>query len=119
MTQENYLKTQGIWAWILQRISAVLLLVFLGTHLLVLHYIPENLIITFAGVAARCKSTLYVAVDGGLLAIALYHGLNGLRGILFDYIAGESARRAITWALLVVGVAFLLWGAYTLAAFTK
>jgi len=118
MTQENYSKPQGVWAWVLQRVSAVLLIVFLGTHLLVLHYVPENLIITFVGVTARFKNALYVMVDGGLLAIALYHGLNGLRGILFDYITNESARRAITWVLLVVGMAFLLWGAYALAAFT-
>ena len=44
---------QGVWAWIWQRITAVLLVVFLGTHIFVLHYVPENLNINFAGVALR------------------------------------------------------------------
>ncbi len=39
---------QGVWAWIWQRITAVLLVVFLGTHIFVLHYVPENLNIDFA-----------------------------------------------------------------------
>jgi succinate dehydrogenase cytochrome b556 subunit len=119
MTQPTPAKAQGVWAWILQRLSAVLLFVLLGTHLAVLHYVDENLVITFAGVAARMKSVLYLIVDGGLLSVGLYHALNGLRAVIFDFGFGESVRRAITYMLLVVGVAFLLWGTYALAAFLQ
>jgi hypothetical protein len=62
-------KPQGVWAWILQRVTAVLLVVFLGTHLFVLHYIPDNMNINFLGVAARFKSVLYLVIDSGLLAV--------------------------------------------------
>ncbi len=117
MNQQLSAKPEGVWAWILQRVTAVLLALFLGTHLFVLHYIPENLTINFIGVAARFKSVLYLIVDSGLLAIGLYHALNGLRAVLFDYIAGENARRSITYVLWVVGVAFLLWGAAALTKF--
>jgi succinate dehydrogenase hydrophobic anchor subunit len=78
-------RAQGVWAWILQRLSAVLLFVLLGTHLAVLHYVDENLVISFAGVAARMKSVLYLIVDGGLLSVGLYHALNGLRAVIFDF----------------------------------
>lgn len=110
---------QGVWAWIWQRITAVLLVFFLGAHLFVLHYVPENLNINFLGVAARFKSVLYIVIDSGLLATALYHGLNGVRNVLFDFIADEGQRRAITIVLLVVGLAFLIWGAYALTFFIK
>ena len=119
MNQQISVRPQGVWAWILQRVTAVLLFIFLGTHLVVLHYVDENLVINFAGVAARFKSVLYVIVDSGLLAIGLYHALNGLRAVIFDFVASESARRAITYVLLVVGVAFLLWGAAALAVFSS
>ncbi len=119
MTQLTPAKAQGIWAWILQRLSAVLLFVLLGTHLGVLHYVSENLTINFAGVALRMKSVLYLVIDGGLLSVGLYHALNGLRAVLFDFGFGENGRRAITYILLVAGVAFLLWGMYALAAFLK
>ncbi len=109
----------GAWAWIWQRITAVLLVIFLGAHLFVLHYVPENLSINFLGVAARFKSVLYVIVDSGLLAVGLYHALNGIRNVLFDFVVAEGKRTAITWTLIVVGLAFLGWGAYALTAFMK
>ena len=112
-------KPQGVWAWILQRITAVLLVVFLGTHLFVLHYVPENMNINFLGVAARFKSVLYLIVDSGLLAVALYHGLNGIRNVLFDFIGDDGKRRALNIVLVLVGLVYLIWGAYALTFFVK
>jgi succinate dehydrogenase / fumarate reductase membrane anchor subunit len=119
MTARLAATAQGVWAWVLQRVTAVLLVVFLGTHLAVLHYVDENLIITFAGVATRMKIALYVFVDCGLLIIGLYHALNGLRAVLFDFNFGAAGRRNINIVLWVVGVVFALLGLYTLTAFFK
>ena len=118
MTQ-SITKTQGVWAWILQRVTAVLLLVLLGTHLAVMHFVPANLSINFIGVAARMQSVLYLIVDSGLLAVGLYHALNGVRNVLFDYIVKEGPRRTINTVMWIMGVAFTLWGAYALTAFIK
>jgi succinate dehydrogenase / fumarate reductase membrane anchor subunit len=75
--------------------------------------------INFLGVAARFKSVLYLIVDSGLLAVALYHGLNGVRNVLFDFVANDGKRRALTIVLIVVGIAYLIWGAYALTFFVK
>lgn len=112
-------KPQGVWAWILQRLTAVLLLFFLGTHIFVLHYIPENLTINFLGVAARFKSVMYMFIDSGLLAASLYHGFNGVRNVLFDFVGDEGKRKFINIFLLIAGMAFFLWGAYALTFFAK
>lgn len=112
-------KTQGAWAWILQRLTAVLLLFFLGAHIFVLHYIPENMNIHFLGVAARFKSVLYMFIDSGLLAVSLYHGFNGVRNVLFDFVGDERKRNLVNIVLLVAGIAFFLWGAYALTFFLK
>jgi succinate dehydrogenase / fumarate reductase, membrane anchor subunit len=112
-------RPQGVWAWILQRITAVLLVVLLGTHIAILHYVPANLNINFIGVAARLKSVLYLVVDSGLLGVGLYHALNGVRNVLFDYIIGDGARRALNIVMWIAGIAFTLWGAYALTAFAK
>lgn len=119
MAQRITASAQGVWAWILQRITAVLLAFFLGTHLFVLHYIDENLLINFAGVAARMKSVLYLFIDGGLLLVALYHALNGVRAVILDYFPGENARRSVTTVMWVLGIAFAILGLYTLTAFLK
>ena len=118
MTQ-SIAKTQGVWPWILQRISAVLLLLLLGTHLAVLHFVPANLSINFVGVSARMQSLLYLVVDSGLLAVGLYHALNGVRNVLFDYIVKDRPRRVINGVMWIMGAAFTLWGAYALTAFVK
>lgn len=117
MNQVN--QPQGVWAWILQRFTAILLVVFLGAHLFVLHYVPENLNINAAGVMLRFKSVLYLIVDSGLLATGLYHGLNGLRNVIFDFVTSPGTRTLINWVLLVVGVAFTAYGAYALTFFMK
>ena len=112
-------QTSGVWAWIWQRLTAVLLAVFLGTHIFVLHYVPANMTITFAGVAVRFQSALYMVIDSALLALSLYHGLNGVRNVLFDFVIADSTRRFINILFWIVGVAFLLWGAYALTFFLK
>ena len=112
-------KPQGVWAWILQRITAALLLFFLGAHIVILHFVPANMTINFIGVATRFKSVLYLITDSGLLAVGLYHALNGLRNILFDYVVSEGKRKAINILMVVTGVLFLAWGAYALTAFVK
>ena len=112
-------RPQGVWPWILQRITAKLLFVLLGAHLVVLHFVPANLNINYFGVAARFQSVLYLIIDSGLLATGLYHGLNGVRNVLFDYIVEDNTRRAINVVLILVGLAFLLWGGYALTAFLK
>ncbi|MBI5301867.1 MAG: succinate dehydrogenase, hydrophobic membrane anchor protein [Chloroflexi bacterium] len=108
---------QGVWAWIWQRITAVLLVVLLGTHLAVLHYVDENLSINFFGVAARFKSVLYLIIDSGLLVFGLYHGLNGVRNVLFDFVVDENKRRALTALMWIVLLGFAGWGAYALMFF--
>ena len=112
-------KPQGVWAWILQRITAALLLVLLGTHIAIMHFIPANLSINFIGVAARMQSVLYLIVDGGLLAVGLYHALNGVRNVLFDCVVKQGPRRAINTVMWIMGIGFTLWGAYALTAFVK
>lgn len=112
-------QTSGVWAWILQRITAVLLVVLLGTHIFVLHFVPANMTITFAGVAVRFQSALYMMIDSGLLAVGLYHALNGVRNVLFDFVIADGTRRVLNILFWIVGIVFLLWGAYALTFFMK
>ncbi|MCL4424065.1 MAG: succinate dehydrogenase [Firmicutes bacterium] len=109
--------TQGLWAWFLQRVSAALLIFFLGTHFFVLHFVPGNIDINFAGVQTRLQSALFIVVDLGLLVTGLYHGLNGVRAVVLDW--WPRLASSITWVLWIVGVAATVYGWQTLLVFLR
>ncbi len=110
-------KSSGAWAWLLQRISAVLLLALLSIHIGVLHFIRPGGEISFHTVNIRLETLLYMVVDYGLLGIVLYHGLNGARNVLLDFTFGLRAEKAISLVLLLVGVVDFLYGAWALTPF--
>jgi succinate dehydrogenase hydrophobic anchor subunit len=116
-------KVAGTWAWAFQRLSAVLLVVFLALHLLASHFMGaaeetgEEPLITFDEVSVRLDQLLYIVVDYGMLSMVLLHGLNGFRTVLFDFDMFVKRRKMIDVTLWVVGVATLVWGIIILLPF--
>jgi succinate dehydrogenase hydrophobic anchor subunit len=110
-------KSSGAWSWLLQRLTAVLLLGLLGIHIGVLHFIRPGGEITFASVHVRLATVLYMVVDYGLLGIVLYHGLNGARNVLLDFTFGVRAQRSISTVLLLIGLVAFAYGAWALTPF--
>lgn len=104
----------GLWSWLLQRISAVLIAFFLGVHMWVLHIDKVGEKITIDRVADRLQSPWSIAVYAVLLAAVLYHALNGILNIAADFNLGARAHKILSWALLGVGVAGLGLGIATL-----
>ena len=110
-------RLQGVWSWFLQRASGIALIFFLGVHLGLYHFVRRGTLIEFLGVRMRLQSLFFLAVDYGLLAIVLYHGLIGVRNVVFDYTTRPTARRAVSWGLLGFGVGIWVYGAVALYAF--
>lgn len=108
---------QGMWPWLLQRVTAVLLLFFVLGHLWIEHFLHLGARITYASVAERLLHAFYVFVDLGLLVVVVYHGLNGLGTVLFDLPWSPAAQRRITAGLWVLGVVTVLFGADVLSPF--
>ena len=93
---------RSVLLWLLQRITAVLLLVLLGLHLW-----ASNFITSWA-------SLFRAGVDLSLLTIALFHGLNGVRTIVLDFGIGQASCRFLSVGLVMLGVAAFLFGAFGL-----
>lgn len=100
--------------WYLQRITGAALLVLLIMHFWVEHFAAEVRTpagLTFEVIQNRFfQNPWFVAVDITFLFIALYHGLNGIRGICLDYSWGMRFRTPITIAIVVVGIVVAYWG---------
>ncbi len=109
----------GLWGWLLQRVTAVLVFVALGAHTWVLHYQNVGEPINFQGVADRFNNPWLVTMDIALLTTGVYHGLNGLRAVIFDFGISRSAQRIVTWILVLIGAVALLFGINTLMAFLR
>ena len=91
----------NVWLWLFQRVSAVLLIIILGVHLWLSN---------FGQPSASLRAILGVT----LLGLALFHGLNGLRTVVFDFDVGVQGRKFTTVLLLLLGVVSLLFGMYGL-----
>jgi len=116
-------KVAGTWAWFFQRLSAVLLVIFLGVHLYVAHFMDvseetgEEPLITFEEVSLRLDEVLYIVVDYGMLSMVLLHGLNGLRTVMFDFDMFVKRKKMVDVSLWTVGVATMAWGIVILLPF--
>lgn len=107
----------SLWVWIWQRFSAVLLVVLLGVHFGIMHFVNPTAEISFATTSLRLQSVLYMIVDGGLLLLGLFHGLNGVRNVILDY--WPKAGKAAAWILGLVGLLVAGYGTTALSAFLK
>jgi succinate dehydrogenase cytochrome b556 subunit len=100
--------------WYLQRITGAALLLLLIMHFWVEHFTAEVRTggLTFETVQRRFfQNRWFIAIDIAFLIIALYHGLNGVRNIIFDYgRVTPSYRKAVTMLLVVVGLIVAYWG---------
>lgn len=104
-------------AWLLQRLTGVLLLLTLFIHIWVLHFANIGEVISYDNVAGRLMTAFFIIVDSALLALVLYHGLNGVRNVIFDYSIGPKAERAVNWILIIVGLATFVYGFNALLPF--
>ena len=91
----------NVWLWLFQRVSAVLLVVILGVHLWLANF-------------GQASSSLRAVLGVVLLGLALFHGLNGVRTVIFDFNIGARGRKFATMLLLLLGVVSLLFGMYGL-----
>jgi succinate dehydrogenase hydrophobic membrane anchor protein len=104
----------GMWSWLFQRITAVLLIVCLAIHLIFTHILNIGEIDT-VNVADRLAHGTLTAVDIILLAAGIYHALNGLRMVLMDYwFTSRKRALSLTVVLWVVGLAFMGYGTWAL-----
>jgi succinate dehydrogenase hydrophobic anchor subunit len=114
------MREQKLWTWHL--ICGVVIAVFLGLHMVIMHL--ESTVgafnpagehpVSWGNVMARGKSIFFLASYILLLGAALYHGLYGLRNILFELSPPAGLKKLFSALLLLGGL--LLFGLGTWVA---
>ena len=111
---------RGTIAWALQRITAYGLVICLTVHMYFNHFaeIGSGNALTFELVNRRFElyPVLYAINDIALLTMTIFHGLNGVRNVIYDWATSLTIRRVATIVLVLVGLIALWDGSLTLLA---
>jgi succinate dehydrogenase / fumarate reductase membrane anchor subunit len=116
------MRDQKLWTW--HVLAGLVILVFLGLHMTVMHL--EVIVgifnpagghpIDWANVVARGKTLFFPVSYVVLLGAALFHGLYGTRNILFELNPSVGLKRVIGVVLLLVGVGLFVLGTWAAVA---
>jgi succinate dehydrogenase hydrophobic anchor subunit len=116
------MRDQTLWTWHL--IAGAVILVLLGMHMGIMHLNevvswfnkPDTRPIDWENVLARSKMIGFAVSYILLLAAALYHGLYGLRNILFELNPGTGVKKAISTVFVLGGLALFAFGTWAAVA---
>ena len=122
------MRDQRLWTWHLA--AGAIILVLLGLHMAIMHldvllgiFNPADPHpIAWANVVARARMGFFTMSYIVLLGAALFHGLYGLRNILFELGPGRGVKSALNVVLAAGGVglfAFGAWAAWTAGALAR
>jgi succinate dehydrogenase / fumarate reductase cytochrome b subunit len=106
-------KATGMWAWLLFRISGLVLAFYLGAHIIV---ISMGQFDKFDGLMEFFDKPVLVLLDLALVVAVLYHSLNGVRIILMDFGIGIRRHKVMFWsamAVVVICFAVFAWVAFS------
>ncbi len=95
-----YRGREGMWSWVAQRITGVLIFLFLLAHVLdtsLVRVSPE----AYNDVIGTYKNPIMGLGELGLVAAVLFHAFNGLRVILIDFWSqGARLQRQLMYGVL-------------------
>jgi len=96
----------GMWAYAINRITGIGLVVYLYLHLAVLSLLSRGPT-AWDSFVSMARSPFYLSLDVILLAGILIHGLNGLRIALTGFDVGVRQQKML-FSVLMLGAAILL-----------
>lgn len=105
---------EGMWTWVLQRVTGVAVFFFLFVHVLdtaLVRVSPE----AYDLIIATYKTPIVALLEVGLVGAVLYHALNGLRVVAVDFWSqGPRYQRQMTWVVAAMWFLIMIPGAFTM-----
>jgi len=112
------MRESKLWFWHI--LSAVIILVLLGVHMGIMHLgeilsavgIGSGHAITSEAVFHRSTQSIFMVIYILLLGAALFHGLYGLRSMLFELSLSKASEKVIGGLCAVAGIGLFIYGSY-------
>ena len=112
------IEKRGFWSWFLQRITALLLVMGMSVHFFTFHFSPGRYASRYYDeIVQRFCSPGWITFHICLLALVVFHGLNGIWGIFIDFNFGKKANYFFRQALWFIGSILFGTGIYILIWF--
>jgi succinate dehydrogenase / fumarate reductase membrane anchor subunit len=112
---------ENTWLWLIKIAAGPLLLIVLGLHFTVNHYLgsmPSGLM-TYEDVIRYFQNPPIVAIEILFLVTVVTHCLIGLRAIVLDMNPSRSVLSIVTWLLVILvlsSVGYGIWLAVAIAS---
>ena len=106
---EKRTRAIGSIQWLFQAASGAFIIFFLGVHLYVAHINGGSPVELFDTVIVNLRNPWWLAFFLVFLWIVTYHGLNGIKGIIFETGISQKSRRIVSYffaALFIVSVIY-------------
>jgi succinate dehydrogenase / fumarate reductase membrane anchor subunit len=98
------------WSWIIQAVTGALLIVLLGLHMVVQHFVVAGGLRTFTDVVTYISNPFVFVLEVAFLIVVTWHALLGVRAILFDLGFKPTTEHKVDVVLAVIGVFTVSYG---------
>jgi succinate dehydrogenase / fumarate reductase cytochrome b subunit len=115
-TNLNYKKAPGSWAWILHRITGIILIGYLFVHIYSLSLLSKGRA-AFDKEMASFSTPFMMVLEWFLFAFILFHALNGVRIILVDWADGAVYHKQLLKYSVAAGILLFFIMGYIMFSF--
>src|SRR5512136_2537759 len=107
------------WSWILQAFTGIMLVVLLGLHMVVQHFVVKGGLRDYQQVVQYLSNPFVFLLEIAFLIIVTWHALLGVRAVILDLGLKPASERKLTAILSIIGVitvAYGIWLSATIVA---
>jgi succinate dehydrogenase cytochrome b556 subunit len=98
------------WSWILQAFTGIMLVVLLGLHMVVQHFVVAGGLRNYEQVVQYISNPFVFLLEVAFLIVVTWHALLGVRAIILDLGLKPATERRVTAFLSIVGVLTVAYG---------
>lgn len=101
---------ENAWLWLLKIIAGLFLVIFLGIHFLVNHWLAPEGLLSYADIIQFYSNPIVPIIEGCFLIFAVVHCLLGIRSILLDLNPSPPLMKWINLILIGIGTIAIFYG---------